>query len=235
MVTSTVTHRALDGVTYALSTDLDLSKPATSVADVVVGGRLHEWTMGIDQLGDDVADALGVSGFDSELTYEGGLLRTAVSTEYDPQTELVEHPLLVVWQARRYSIITRLYNASVTDALTQLRALRPEETDNGITMSPDFSAGAAFAGPATVIKEVPGLGLLEMTAPTEEQTAQLPPWKGIPVIDGELYRDNLADGSPFFVMSTPQVWATVVPLNGTDVAAVPDLAARLSLSVVEDA
>lgn len=234
MATSTVTHRALDGVAYALSADLDLSKPATSIANVVVGGRLHEWTTGVDTLGDDIAAAMGVPDFDSELSYDGGLLRTAVTTEYDPQTELVEHPMLVVWQGRRHSLVTRLYHVDLNEVLGELRTLRPTETDDGITLAPDTAQSAAFAGPATVLKEIPGLGLLEMTAPTDEQTAQLPPWKGVPVVDGELYRDTLADGSPFFVVSTPQVWATLVPLADTNIEAVPDLAERLGLRVVED-
>ncbi|CAM3158997.1 hypothetical protein [Stackebrandtia soli] len=230
---STVTHRALDGVAYTLSGDLDLTRPATSVAEVVAAGRVHEFTMGIDSLGDDLAAALGIDEFDSELSFNDGVLRTAVTTEYDPQTQLVEHPLLVVWQGKHHCLVTRLYRASVSDALGLLRTLGIREEADGLSLTPDASAGTVFAGPATIIKEVPRLGLLEMAAPTAEQTAQLPPWKGVPVSGGELYRDTLADGRPFFVLSTQEVWATLVPLADAEADDVPTLAERLTLRLAE--
>ncbi|TWJ08109.1 hypothetical protein LX16_4329 [Stackebrandtia albiflava] len=230
-MTASTTHRALDGVGYRIAGDLDLSRPATSVAQLAVGNRIHELTSGGSRLGDDVAESLDIADFDSEYAFGDGVLRFAAKTEYDPQTELVEEPLLVVWQGRRHSLVTRLYRQTESEIMGMLRRLGIRESAEGLSLHPDNAAGVGFAGPATVIKEIPGLGLLEMAAPTAEQTAQLPPWKGVDVKAGELYRDTLADGKPFFVLSTPQVWATLVPLADTVLDDVPRLADALTLHV----
>ena len=225
-----VSHRALDGVSYRLNGDLDLRAPFTSAAELSIGGRLVEFTSGTAALGDDVARSLGIAAFDSELTFQKGTLRTATTTEREPRSGLVERPMLAVWSGNHSSLVTRLYGASVADALALLRAVHLAETTAGLTVTPDPSGTAAFTRPATVIKEVPGLGLLEMSRRTKEHAAQLPPWRGVRVASGELFRDTLTDGSPFFVLSGTTVWATLVPLSGTPVERVPDLVGRLQLS-----
>ncbi|MEW1795425.1 hypothetical protein [Streptomyces niveus] len=229
MVTSFVSHRALDGGTYHLEGDLDLESPCTSAVEVVVGGRLVEFTAGPVSLGGDVAASLGLESPESELTFQKGTLRVFQSVEREPRSGLVERPSLVVWCGRRHALVTRLYGLSVAEVLGLLRAVRIEETEHGLTLQPDRSAGSAFARPATVIKEVPGLGLLELSRRTKEHTAQLPPWKGVRVASGELFRDTLSDGSPFFVLSSTEIWATLVPLTSTQVERVPELVGRLAL------
>ncbi|MEV8286138.1 hypothetical protein [Streptomyces niveus] len=229
MVTSFVSHRALDGGTYHLEGDLDLESPCTSAVEVVVGGRLVEFTAGPVSLGDDVAASLGLESPESELTFQKGTLRVFQSVEREPRSGLVERPSLVVWGGRRHALVTRLYGLSVAEVLGLLRAVRIAETEHGLTLQPDRSAGSAFARPATVIKEVPGLGLLELSRRTKEHTAQLPPWKGVRVASGELFRDTLSDGSPFFVLSSTEIWATLVPLTSTQVERVPALVGRLAL------
>ncbi|MFB6954319.1 hypothetical protein ACFCXP_32220 [Streptomyces niveus] len=229
MVTSFVSHRALDGGTYHLEGDLDLESPCTSAVEVMVGGRLVEFTAGPVSLGDDVAASLGLESPESELTFQKGTLRVFQSVEREPRSGLVERPSLVVWGGRRHALVTRLYGLSVAEVLGLLRAVRIAETEHGLTLQPDRSAGSAFARPATVIKEVPGLGLLELSRRTKEHTAQLPPWKGVRVASGELFRDTLSDGSPFFVLSSTEIWATLVPLTSTQVERVPELVGRLAL------
>jgi hypothetical protein len=230
---ATVDHRALDGTTYRLASALDLDLPFTSVAEVAIDGRLVELTAGPAALGENVAESLGVTEFDSELSFQGGTLRTAVKSEYDAQSKTVEKPMLVVWQGKRFSLVTRLYRLDVRDVLGMLRTLHIAEHTDGINLTPESAAGSRFARPASVIKEVPGLGLVEMSKVTREHTAQLPPWKGVSVKSGELYRDTLSDGSPFFVLSSPKVWATVVPLADTHVERVPDLVGKLTLRIAD--
>ncbi|MDX2851168.1 hypothetical protein PV342_22480 [Streptomyces sp. PA03-3a] len=229
MVASFVTHRALDGGTYRLEGDLDLRAPCTSAVEVVVGGRLVEFTAGPATLGDDVAASLGLGAPDAELTFQKGVLRIFESIEREPRSGLVERPLLVVWRGERHALVTRLYGLSVTEVLGLLRSVGVAESTYGLTLQPGPSAGSAFARPATVIKEVPGLGLLELSRRTREHTAQLPPWKGVAVASGELFRDTLSDGSPFFVLSSTEIWATLVPLASTSVERVPEAVGRLKL------
>lgn len=230
---ATVDHRALDGTAYRLASTLDLKLPFTSVAEVVIDGRLVELTAGPAALGENIAESLGVTEFDSELSFQGGTLRTAVKSAYDAQSKTVEKPMLVVWQGRRFSLVTRLYRLALRDVLGMLRTLHIAERSEGITLTPETAAGSRFARPASIIKEVPGLGLVEMSKATAEHTAQLPSWKGVPVTSGELYRDTLSDGRPFFVLSGSETWATVVPLADTDVERVPGLAGQLTLRIAD--
>lgn len=233
MATSAVAHRALDGVSYRIEgADLDLRSTATSAVELLVDGHLFEFTAGPAALADGMAASLGIDTFDTELAFQGGTLRTATTREYDPQAQLVETPTLVAWQGRHHSLVTRLYRSATEDVLALLRTFRIAEHDDGLTLTPDAGAGCRFAGPAAVIKEVPGLGLVEMSRRTKERSAQLPPWQGGTVPSGELYRDSLSDGRPFFVLSGSRLWATVVPLAGTAVEQVPDLLNRCTLRAV---
>jgi hypothetical protein len=222
-----VTHRAVDGSRFRLDGSLDLSAPFTSVADVTIGGRLHEFTAGSVGLAGDVAQALGADRFDEELSYQGGTLLTARTRPYDPQIRLTEDRLVAVWRGHRHSFFTELYGATSSHLLGVLRTLRIEEHDDGLTLRPTAGGGAAFAAPATVLKQVPGLGLLEMAPLTKERAERLPSWRGLRTQAGELYRDALSDGKPYFVLATADTWLSVVPLADTDLEQVPALVDRL--------
>lgn len=232
MVRSAVEHRALDGVAFHLGGSLDLSEPATSVVEVSADGRLYEFTSGPLGFADAVAASLGITEFDSELSFQGGTLRTKTTSEYDKQAKQVENPTLVVWQGRRFSLITRLYRARLADVLALLRTLGLAEHPDGIVMTPDNAAGTRWVRPATLIKQVPSLGLVEVARKTREHTAQLPPWEGASVSAGELFRDSLSDGRPFFVLSGAELWATIVPLADTNTERVPQLVDGLDLRTV---
>ncbi len=228
-----VAHRALDGVSYRIESDgLDLGSDVTSAVDLVVGGHLFEFTAGPAALTDGMAASLGIDAFQTELAFQGGTLRTATSREYDPQAQLVEHPTLVTWTGRDFSLVTRLYRTTTQDVLGLLRTVRLTEHGDGLTLTPAAEADCRFAGPAAVIKEIPGLGLVELSRRTRQRAAGLPPWQGSEVPAGQLYRDTLSDGRPFFVLSGTRLWATVVPLADTVVDRVPDLLARCTLRVV---
>lgn len=222
-----ITHRALDGWRLRLSGQLDLTRPGTSVAGVVVRGHLHEISSGPIGIGDEVAKASGVREFDEQLSYQGGTLRIGRVIHYDAGVRLTEELLVAVWQGRRHCLVLQLYRASTADVLGLLRALEISEYDDGIVLRP--GPDAEFADPATVIKQVPGLGLLEVGPPTGQK---LPAWKGASTRAGELFRDSLSNGEPYFVLAGTGTWATVVPLADTVVADIPALADRLALEAV---
>jgi hypothetical protein len=227
-----ITHRALDGRRYRYSGRLDLGRPATSVADVAVHGRLHEFTAGAGALGDDVADALGVTGFAEELSYQGGTLLIGRTRPVDRQIGLVEELSLVVWRGRRYCLLTQAYGMSTADLLAVLRTLLIEEHDDGLSARPDPAGRSEFAAPASVVKQVPGLGLLETSALTDRQARTLPTWRGLSTPAGELFRDTLSDGKPYFVLAAADTWTTMVPLADTVAEQVPQLAGTLRIQTV---
>lgn len=223
----TVAHRAIDERRFLLDGSLDFGAPFTSVADVTISGRLHEFTAGSIGLADDVARALGVDAFDEELSYQGGALLTARSRPYDPAIRLTEERLVAVWRGRRFSFFTEMYSATTADLLGVLRTLRVDEHDDGLTLRPTSKTSAEFAAPATVLKEIPGLGLLEMAPLTKERVGRLPSWRGLQTQAGELFRDELPDGTPYFVLATADTWLSLVPFADTNVAEVPALVNRL--------
>jgi hypothetical protein len=227
-------HRALDGVQFHLDGDLDLSCPATSVAEVVIGDRLHEFTAGPPTLGRDVAATVGIDAFTEQLGYHGGTLHTATKRIFDDQALLVEELLIGAWQGTRHALVTQLYRGSTAELLGILRALNVSEHEDGVSLKPDSKAGCQFANPATIMKEIPGLGLLELSTPTNDRRRQLAGLDSKTTANGELFADWLTDGSPYFILEAPGVWMTVVPLAGNGAERVPALVDRLHVHTKAD-
>ncbi|MGB3438884.1 MAG: hypothetical protein WBA97_09050 [Actinophytocola sp.] len=229
-MTSTVVHRALDGRRYELSGTLDLAHPSTSSVRVTVRGRMYELVAGVGGLAEEVSSALGVSGFDEELRFAGGTLLIGRTRRVEPGSRITEDILLAVWRGRRHCLISHFYGTSTATAVEALGTLGITEHDDGMAVKP--TAGSAVVAPATVVKEVPSLGLLEMTVPTAPQATRLPGWKGAKTRSGELFSDRLTNGDPYFVLAGQDTWTSVLPLADTDVAQVPALVDRLSMRLL---
>ena len=226
-----VTHRALDGGRLELEADLDLSGPFTSVLDLGLDGRRHEFTAGTADLGDEVAAAAGVGGFTEELSYAGGMLLIGRAGVADPRTGLADDLTVATWRGRRYGLVTSLYNVSTADVLALLNTVRIAEHDDGIAIGRAPGSASTVPGGALVLKEVPGLGLLEITGRTREAVAQLPSWAGLRVPAGELFRDTLSNGAPYFVLATASAMVTVLPLTSTAVESVPELLGAVRIAM----
>ncbi|GAB3402477.1 hypothetical protein [Flindersiella endophytica] len=218
---SAVVHRALDGTRFRIEAPgEDLSRPFTSIAEVVLGGRLFEFTSGVARLGDDLRAAFGAGDFDEELRYRGGTLRLATRRTYDPQSKLVETPTLVVWRGERRALVTQVYGSSTAEVLAALRPLGIDEQEDGLAL--DVGDGAHFALPAFVLKEVPGLGLLEITVPGKRSQP-----------GGGLTWDKLTNGRPYAVLAGDGVQTTVLPLAGTDLGRIPARLGKARIAVQE--
>ncbi|WP_459719512.1 hypothetical protein [Actinophytocola sp. KF-1] len=231
-MTSTVVHRALDGRRYELSGPLDLGQPSTSSVRVTVRGRTHEFVAGVSGLAEEVATALGVSGFDEELGFAGGTLLIGRTRRVEPGSRITEDILVAVWRGRRHCLISHFYGTSTAAAVAALATLGITEHDDGVAVRP--TAGSAVVAPAAVVKEVPTLGLLEMTVPTAPQATRLPGWKGAKTRSGELFSDRMSNGDPYFVLAGEDTWTTVLPLADTDLARVPALVDRLGARLLGD-
>lgn len=211
-----VVHLSLDGNRFHLAGPLDLTLPFTSVAEVRTGGRLVEFTSGAAGLGTDLGAALGHAEFDQEFAFQDGTLRLSTVRTEDPRNGLREHPTLVVWEGERYALVSRLYDATASDVLALLRPLELGEHDDGITLTP--RRGAEFVAPVTLLKEVPGTGLLEISA------TQRPGLRS-----GRLTKGSLPNGRPYFLLAGDRFSVTVLPLSGCDPRVVPDRLSRLQI------
>jgi hypothetical protein len=213
-----------------LSGELDLSRPATSVARIALDGRLHEITSGEQGAAHGWAEDLGVTGFDDEFAIQGGRLRIGHSTLRDAHAGLKERVLAAVWEGRRYSVFTHLYHARAADAVGFFNALTLTEHDDGVAFTP--RKRAALAEPAELVKEVPGLGLLEITTLTRQTARRLPSWPGARVGGGELFKDTLDDQGVFFLLATPSALVTVLPIDEDHVQEVPRRLAGLTAEIL---
>jgi hypothetical protein len=122
-----------------------------------------------------------------------------------------------------------MYNAKPADAVRVFQVLGVTEHDDGLTVASRDPKRAGIAEPAEMVKEVPGLGLLEMTALTRTTARRLPSWSGARLPHGELFRDTLDDDSTYFLFATKSAMVTVLPDDG-DTAKIP---ARLGALQVE--
>jgi len=230
-VTARVSHLALDGSRFEIQADLDLGKSFTSVVDVDVDGHRYEFTAGGVGLGDEVVAALGLPGFGEELAFAGGTLRIARGAVTDPRTGQADAATVAAWSGARHSLVTSLYNVSTAEVLGVFSTLRISEGPDGIAIAPAPDAAGTMLGRALVLKEVPGLGLLEISGRTRDAVRELPAWAGLALSSGELFRDTLSNGSAYLVLATPAAVVTVLPLQGTAADAVPEMLDSLAVSV----
>ncbi len=204
-----VTHRSLDGTRVRLTGTHDLRRPWTSVARVAVGPRLHEISSGAREDARAWAEDIGVERFTQEFRVQGGRLRVGETATRDPDTGLREPLLAAVWEGRRHAVFTHLYHGRPADAVALFQTVRVTEHDDGIVAAPH--GRAVSPDPAELVKEVPGLGLLEIRALTARTKRVLPPWRGASVAGGELFRDTVEGQGPYFLLALRSLLVTVLP------------------------
>jgi hypothetical protein len=208
----TVVHRALDGTRIAVESALDLTRPYTSVARVATTRQLHELTSGGLSDGQEAAkEVIGVSRLTEEFSFQRGTLRIGHATRRDRAIGLTERLLAAVWQGREHSIVTHLYYARTADAIAFYNQFTITEYDDGVVITPKDVRRLAYTEPARIVKEIPGVGLLEMTRLNRQSARVLPNWRGTAVKGGELFRDTQGDGSDYFLLATPSALVTVLP------------------------
>ncbi|MDL4775000.1 MULTISPECIES: hypothetical protein [Thermomonosporaceae] len=204
-----VTHRSLDGIRVRLTGPHDLARPCTSVAKISEGGRLHELSSGTraDALG--WAEDIGVDRFDQEFRVQGGRLRVGRTTTRDPDTGLGDPVLAAIWEGRAHAVFTHLYHGRPADAVAFFGTVRLTEHEDGITAVP--LGRARRPEPAELVKEVPGVGLLEITALNGQTRRRLPSWRGARVAGGELFQDAVEGQGPYFLLALKSLLVTVLP------------------------
>ncbi|GGQ06393.1 hypothetical protein BKA00_003326 [Actinomadura coerulea] len=204
-----VTHRSLDGVRVRLAGDHDLRRPCTSVARIAEGGRLHEISSGTREDALAWAADIGVDRFEQEFRVQGGRLRVGRTATRDAETGLSDPVLAAVWEGRRHAVFTHLYHGRPADAVAFFDTVRLTEHEDGVTAVP--RGRARRPEPAEMVKEVPGIGLLEITALTTVTRRRLPPWRGASVAGGELFRDAVEGQGPYFLLALKSLLVTVLP------------------------
>ncbi|MCO6011106.1 hypothetical protein NE236_39740 [Actinoallomurus purpureus] len=195
-------------------------------------GKIYELTSGDHDAASAWAQDLGVRHFDDEFSVQGGTLRTTRVTHYDERVGLEDHLLAVMWQGNNYSMFIPMYSARAADAVRLFHLLRVTEHRDGITVAAQNPKRAGIAEPADVAKEIPEVGLLEITALTKTTARRLPGWSGARVPSGELFRDTLDDDTTYFLLATPTAMVTVLPHEARQAVAVANRLAGLRVETV---
>jgi hypothetical protein len=220
LLAGAVAHRSLDGTRFTLTGDLDLSAPFTSVVRVSIDGRLREFCSGALGFGAEWANRLGVAALTEEFRMQGGRLRIWSADRVDHSVQgadargFAERFTGAVWEGTSYSLFTHLSNATTEDALRIYDAVRITETADGIVIAAR-PGRASVTDPATVAKDVPGVGLLDMSPLDTQSAKQLPSWSGTRLPGGELYRESLPNNETYFVFVTATAVVTVLPHRAT--------------------
>ncbi|TNY37081.1 hypothetical protein [Thermomonospora catenispora] len=231
-------HRTLDGTVITLAGDLDLSAPYSSVVRLGFMRRLHELTAVDRAFVADWAQGLGVDRLTEEYRMQGGRLRIGTTVVRDESlADFPEHQrragtervLAAAWEGRRHAVCAHFYHARPADAIRLFAALQITEHPDGAALTPRTRHGAVIAETASLVKDVPGIGLLEISPLNRETARRLPAHRGTRLRTGELYRDTHEDGGIYFVMTTPTAVVTVLP-DAEEAPQAPTLLDRLTVS-----
>lgn len=235
-------HRTLDGTVVTLAGDLDLSAPYSSVVRLGFMRRLHELTSVDRAFVADWAQSMGVDRLTEEYRMQSGRLRIGTTAVRDESlADFPEHHrragaeqvLAAVWEGRRHAVCAHFYHARPADAIRLFAALQITEHPEGVALVPRTRHGAVITETASLVKDVPGIGLLEISPLNQETARQLPAHHGTRLRVGELYRDTHEDGGVYFVMATPTAVVTVLP-DEEEAPYAPTLLDRLTVATVPE-
>ncbi len=205
----TATHTTLDGGRASItSTDLDLSRDATSSAVFVLNSARNqrsEVTVGTIDFGRQYVLRPGVPLTDA-YALQGGTLRVGVGDG------VVNGVCAVLWEGQKWSATTHLYGgATARDAIDLFSRFSLSETSDSLIVSPIDQRAAVAEAPARLLKEVPGLGLVEVNKLTPAQMRLLPSWKGAAVRGGELFVEDEGLPSFSFVLAGQNAVTVIMP------------------------
>lgn len=217
-----VKHRALDGslVEISSSEESHLDLPATSVAVYSIDGFGREFTASHREFGADVAEYYGIT-LDESYSMQGGALRIGSTVQVWPElNDANEHITsmlrLGVWEGERFSVHVAIYGGSNQDLVDIFSRFSINETANGITLVPHFSSITPHVHEPSLLKEVKGIGLLDIAALTTGEARRLPKWRGTGVEGGELFTDEHDSGGPFYVLVGDTSRTLVMPEGDCD-------------------
>jgi hypothetical protein len=186
-----VTHVAIDGSTVTIdATAFNPDFHASSVGIYTINGHWQEFTTSYRDFGAAVAADLSLSLGES-YTLQGGRLRLGTTSVHFPdmgkgvrQTDLLH---LAVWEGRRFSVHTHRYNGKAHDLIDVFDRFDLLEDAGGIHLQPRDPGQVRFAREPSLLREVPGVGVLQIRPMTPQVARTVPPWRGTAVAGGELF------------------------------------------------
>lgn len=201
--------RAADGSAVEIDPLPEPLSHWTSAIQFTAHGRIQEFTVGVSGLGDSVAESFGMSSYSHRLTVSGGELRLGRHVSRSTRDGVVDDLTLAAWVGHNFGFVTHLYNSEPGVLIDLLTWFSFEELSDGVAIRP--ATGAVALRGVQVSQEFAQLGLLDVQPLTSELAATLPRWQGTPVQGGELFRDVLSTGEPYFLLVGNGSQTVVVP------------------------
>lgn len=215
-MTGSITHRAIDGGRVTITSGADLRSTATSAGRYSVDGVVREVTT---QPAGFFAVLIQAEGLEptEEYQYRGGTLRLGRAAHPDPVSGTHRVDTTAVWETGAVSMAITTNDLDTEALLAVLDRLELQPDPEGLAVLP--GAGVTWYDAPQLVKELPGIGLLEVVPLSNETAGALPSWPGTPAAGGELYQDELAPGAPYVVLVTETARVNVLPDTGAIEAA----------------
>jgi hypothetical protein len=217
---ATIAHRALNGGKAVVRTGphRDLSAPYSSTARFITGDR--HWEVAISNRTDFARDALRsiaqprAMHFTEEYRFHRGTLRIGIVDQVDDGGTPVGRLCGAAWEGSSYSLLAHIYNGSPLELLALLDKFSLTELPDALLVRPKDAQGVVIDEEASVTKEIPGIGLIDVVQLTSRRARLLPNWKGTRVRGGELFVESADSPRRHFVLVTATAVSTIVPDRG---------------------
>lgn len=216
------THLAIDASRVSISSAADLRAVATSAGRYSVDGIVREVTTQPAGFFPLLARAEGFEPTE-EYQYRGATLHLGRAVHADPVSGTRRVDTAAVWDDGSVSMALIASDLTTEALLALLDRFDLQPHPEGLAVLP--GRGVAWYDAPQLVKELPGVGLLEITPLANDTAGALPSWPGTPVTGGELYRDELAPGVPYVVLVTETARVNVLPDDGGTEAAAAGAAA----------
>jgi hypothetical protein len=215
-------HLALDGslVTVDSTDSHDLGAAVSSAGVYWVDGMAREFTASYREFGRAVAADLGMN-LDESYSLQGGTLLLGSATQVWPEVNdagahITSLLRLGVWEGDWFSLHAHLYGGQSLDLVDLFNRFVISESPLGIRIEPQSPSAETHFKEPSLLKEVPGIGLLDVEALTTRVARALPRWKGTEVRGGELFTDQAEGRSRYYVLVSDSARTLVMPPSDCD-------------------
>jgi hypothetical protein len=185
------THTTVDGSTVTFDGPVDLTAAVTSSV------RYDDATI-VRELTTAPVTAMDALPYvvDEEYAHRGGTLRIGHRDEADATIGSRRRDTFAVWQGAVHALLLVEAEAGADVLIAVLDRLTLTESPTGLAVEADGLVPAT----TRLVKEIPGVGLAEVSPLVPEVAQGLPRWAGTEVTGGELYRDEARPGAPVLVL-----------------------------------
>lgn len=208
-------HLAIDGAVVSLEADADLSLGTTATGWCMVPSLMKAHPFASYPAGYSAVMERSVRAnrtdveFQSTEDYElkGGSLRVA-QVAVPKESDATKRVTIGAWEGRTSCLVTSLRDAKPETLVEVFDSLDFEETTRGLTIKSPLLP--RFRAPE-VIKEVPGVGIVNVRPATSLEFDSVPKTRGAPTRHGELFRLRASADAVMLVAETAIVRIQPLP------------------------